>query len=31
MVSEWFVTDTLNGILDSVYRSFVLNVILHYR
>ena len=30
MVSEWFFNDILNGILDSLYRSVVLNGILNY-
>ena len=31
MVSELFLNDILNGILDSLYRSVVLNGILKYR
>ena len=31
MVSKWFLNDILNGILDSLYRSVVLNGILNYR
>ena len=31
MVCEWFLNDILNDILDSLYRSVVLNGILSYR
>ena len=31
MVSEWYLYDILNGNLDSLYRSMVLNGILNYR
>ena len=31
MVSELFLNDILNGILDSLYRSVILNGILNYR
>ena len=30
MVSEWFLNDILNDILDSLYHSVVLNGIFNY-
>ena len=31
MMSKWFLKAILNGILDSLYHSVVLNGILNYR